>query len=114
MFLFGQTVQRLRAALVTDTYSGDQVAAGWASPAVLAIPGAFVAQSSTARFTAANRTQMLEDKSLFCAPGTDVLPGDRIRVDGLVYEVDGVPAADVNPFTGWQPVREVPLTRVVG
>ena len=113
-FPFEQAVERLRARPVTDPYSDDVVAADWADPDVLPLPGAFIAQSSTARALTAGRTQILESKSLFCAPTADVRVGDKIRAGGIVYEIDGFPAADVNPFTGWQPVCEVPLTRAAG
>lgn len=117
-FLFGSTVYRLRAGLVEDPYSGEMVPGDWDDPEVLPIPGAFVAATSTSRLGDATREQALESKSLYCGGEFDVQKGDRIRAgeDGApVYDIDGIPpAADTNPFTGWTPEREIPLTRSVG
>lgn len=113
-FPHGVTVERLRAKTRTDRYSQKPVATDWSDPDVLTIANAFVAQSSTSRSQDVTRTQMLELKSLYCAADADVQPADRIRAGGIVYEIEGVPAADVNPFTGWQPIREIPLRRDLG
>lgn len=116
-FPHGRTVYRLRAKDITDPYSQKTVAGDWSDPDVYPIRGAFIAQTSTSLLGNATRTQALESKSLYCDPDADVRKGDRIR-DGEegapVYTVDGIPAADTNPFTGWTPTREVPLTRGVG
>ncbi|WP_417510574.1 hypothetical protein [Microbacterium sp.] len=134
-FPFGTTVYRLRAGTVTDPYSGEQIPGDWSIPDVLPIPGAFVAQTSTSMLSSATREQALESKSLFCEGAFDVQKGDRVFTgtftpplpDGAItvpegtvmtgdtYSIDGIPpAADTNPFTGWTPPREIPLTRAVG
>lgn len=134
-FPFGSTVYRLRAGLIDNEYSGGQVPGDWDAPTVLAIPAAFVAQTSTSMLTDATREQALESKSLYCEGAADVQKGDRIfngsfepalpdgaesvpvgtRMLGETYTIDGIPpAADTNPFTGWTPPREIPLTRAVG
>lgn len=116
-FEHGETVYRLRPKQVFDPRSNTYILGDWADPEVVEIPGAFIAQSSTSGTADATRTQALESKSLYCAPDSDVRKGDRIRQgpEGApVFPVDGIPASDVNPFTGWQPVREVPLARAVG
>lgn len=113
-FRHGRTVYRQRAKLITDPYSKKQVHGDWSDPDEIAIPRAFVAQSSTSMLGNASRSQALEAKSLYCAPDADIRKGDRIRDGDEIYTVDGIPAADTNPFTGRTPVREVPLTRSVG
>lgn len=118
-FPFGKTVFRLRAAPIPDPYNPDVLIPGdWGNPDVLPIEGAFIAQTSTSLMANATREQAAESKSLFCEGTVDVAKGDRIR-DGAegapVYTIDGIPpAADTNPFTGWTPPREIPLTRYVG
>jgi len=115
-FESGVTVYRLRPKQIWDPMSQTYVLGDWDDPDVLPIDGAFIAQSSTSTLGDATRTGALEAKSLYCAPDADVQLGDRIRegTTGPQYPVDGIPAADTNPFTGWQPDREVPLRRAVG
>lgn len=134
-FPFGTTIYRLRAATITDPYSGQPIRGDWSILDVLPIPAAFVAQTSTSMLTSATREQALEAKSLFCEGAFDVQKGDRIFtgtftpplpdgastvpsgtvMTGDTYSIDGIPpAADTNPFTGWTPPREIPLTRAVG
>lgn len=135
-FPFGKTVYRMRAGLIPNPYNPEELIPGdWNRPTVLPIPGAFVAQTSTSMLASATRAQALEAKSLFCEGTFDVQKDDRIFTgtftpplpdgateipDGTVltgeaYSIDGIPpAADTNPFTGWTPPREIPLTRGVG
>jgi len=116
---FGRTVFRLRARMIPDPYNPEaQLPGDWDAPDVLPIPRAFIAQTSTSMLSNASREQALEAKSLFCEGEFDIAKGDRIRDGGEgapVYTIDGIPpAADSNPFTGWTPPREIPLTRSVG
>ncbi len=113
-FPHGRTVHRQRAKKIRDEYADKEIEADWSDPDEIEIPRAFVAQSSTSLTSTANRVQALEAKSLFCPPDFDVRAGDRIRDGETVYTIDGIPAADTNPFTGWTPTREIPLTRSVG
>lgn len=117
-FPFGSTVYRLRGKPVTDQYSGRHIDEDWTDPDVLPIPGAFVAQTSTSLLATATREQAAESKSLYCSGDLDIRKGDRIRAGepgAPIYSIDGIPpAADTNPFTGWTPPREIPLTRKVG
>jgi hypothetical protein len=112
----GRTVYRLRAGDKTDPYSGKTAAIDWEHPAdPLPIPGAFVAHTSTTMLATATREQALEAKSLFCDGSFDVRKGDRILDGADTYSIDGIPpAADSNPWTGWTPQREIPLTRYMG
>lgn len=123
-FPFGQTVWRDRRASVADPYKAGKQTRGEYDPSLtIEIPGAYVASSSSTRLADATRSEMLTLKSLFCANTTvDVLAKDRIRVggtkadmaSGTPYIVDARPEADVNPFTGWQPVVEIPLNLTEG
>jgi hypothetical protein len=113
---FGQTVVRERRKRIPDPYNPDRLVDGpWDDPDTLELPGSFVASSSSSATNTATRTQVITTKSLYCTdPTADVRVGDRIRDGERVYPVDAVPAADTNPFTGWQPVKEIPLKEVLG
>lgn len=134
-FPFGATVYRLRAGLIDNEYSDEEVPGNWDAPGLCEIPAAFVAHTSTSMLTDTTREQALEAKSLFCEGSADVQKGDRIftgtfepelpegaetippgtRMVGETYTIDGIPpAADTSPFTGWTPPREIPLARAVG
>lgn len=117
-FPYSTKTYRLRAPEVPSSYNPEVMVPGdWAAATAVEIPGAFIAQSSTSQAVTESREQALEGKSLFCESYVDVRKGDRIRVgdDGPIYTIDGIPpAADTNPFTGWTPPREIPLTRYVG
>ena len=123
-FPFGELVVRERRMPVVDPYDPDTMVPGsWGDPlAYLVLEQAFVASSSSTAPTSATRAQILTEKSLYLTdPAADVQPGDRIRRGGVLDVDSGVwsggdvlyvnvrPAADTNPFTGWQPVVEIPL-----
>lgn len=113
-FPFGVSVFRQRPADVWDPISQTWIKGDWSTPEEKEIEGAFVAQSSTAMLADATRTQALEAKSLYCPPDADIREGDRVRHGTEVFTIDGIPSSDTNPFTGWGPVREVPLERYPG
>jgi hypothetical protein len=115
MFDFGETVVRRRPIRTPDPYDPDATVPGdWDDAEELELPGAFIASSSSAAVQSATRTQVLTEKSLYCDPALDVRALDRVIAGGHTYTVDALPQADVNPFTGWQPVQEIPLTEVLG
>jgi len=127
-FPFGERVLRERRQPIVDPYDpGATVPGSWGDPlAYFEINSAFVASSSSVAPVDATRAQILIAKSLYCTdPLVDVQPGDRIRrggtrgLDGIwrggeVLYVNVRPSADTNPFTGWQPVVEIPLDMTEG
>lgn len=114
-FSAGSQVVRIRRKEIEDPYSGQTTLGDWASASEQTLDGAYVAASSTQSRAEAGRTQLLEEKSLYLDdPNADVQAQDRIRAGGVIYLIDGMPSADTNPWTGWQPIREIPLRRDVG
>lgn len=128
-FPFGEQVVRERRQQVLDPYDpGALVPGSWEDPLdYLEVEQAFVASSSSTAPVDATRSQILTEKSLYCTePSVDVRPGDRIRRGGVRDEDTGTwsggevlyvnvrPAADTNPFSGWQPVIEIPLDMTEG
>lgn len=51
-------------------------------------------------------------RTLLCPSGSDIIPTDRIRLGGLIYQVDGLPKDWVDPYSGWAPGMQVKLRRV--
>lgn len=45
-------------------------------------------------------------------PAVELDSDDTLVINGVVYEVDGLPAEWRSPFTGWAPGVEVPVKRV--
>lgn len=116
----GETVYRLRPKLIWDDASASWVRGDWEDPDEAPIPGAFLDAPSTSTLSDPVRTQAADDMALYVDdPAADIRKGDRIRIGpdepgAVVYTVDGIPHAPRNPFTGWQPVRKIRLTRGVG
>lgn len=110
----GQTVYRDRRAAVVDPYNPARTQPGAWPGTTITIANAFVGPSSSVAVADPTRNQLQVQKSLYCAPDADVKVGDRIRAGAETFEVRELPDAPTNPFTGWQPVLEVPLERVVG
>jgi hypothetical protein len=115
-FSHGQTVFRDRRRVTPNPYNpASNTPGSWEGELdTITIENAWVAASSSTGTASATRVQVITQKSLFCQPGEDVAPGDRIRADGVAYDVPAKGSADVNPFTGWQPVAEFPLEEVDG
>ena len=114
-FEHGETVHLQRPKQVWSPKANAYIAGGWSDPDEEPIAGAFVASTSTSMLGGATRTQALEAKSLYCPPDADIRKGDRIRQGADIYTIDGIPStADTSPFTGWEPLREVPRERAEG
>lgn len=115
-FPFGDTPVRQRAQRVTDPYNPGRTKPDWSLPPVEAdLPGCYINSTSTNIIPAAARTQQDIYKSLFSPDANvDIEVGDRILFAGRLYQVKDLPTSDRNPFTGWQPVIEIPLTGVQG
>lgn len=115
-FPHGQTVQRRRRALTADPYNAThQVRGGaWGDPVALA--GVFVAESSASFTSSATREQRTVLVSLFGPPDMDVIPGDQITAPGFdtPFYVHEIALAGKNPWSGWQPVKEIPLELTEG
>lgn len=110
-FPAGQTVLRDRRPQIPDRYNTDRTTEGaWDDAETIELHNAFVATTSSSAVPDAVRSQSVTLKSLYLGdPTADVAKGDRIRAGGVEYFIDTIPAADTNPFTGWQPVLEIVL-----
>lgn len=124
-YAYGETVHRDRRNLVDDPYNpARQTTPDWptadADPANLLdtidLDGVYVAASSESALADPVRAQVLIGMSLYSTDrDIDVKIGDRIRDEsGLAYSVQVRPRGDINPFTGWAPGVEIPLSGVSG
>jgi hypothetical protein len=113
-FAYGETVTRIRAGSKTDPYSGEPVDLDWSAANELNIAGAGFDPGGSQSTLDARRDMVTTSPTLYLPAGSDVLEGDRMRVRGVVYAVDGRPADWRSPFTGWRPGLVVTLKSVEG
>ena len=52
--------------------------------------------------------------SIYCGPGQDILPEDRIRVGPALWDVLGEVGTWTSPFTGWEAGAEFRIKRALG
>lgn len=60
------------------------------------------------------RTGVVVRQTLFAPLGTDLRYTDELEVDGVVWQVDGVPGPWRSPFSGWLAGLEVMMRRSQG
>lgn len=97
----GDTVTILRPGPATqDAYGNDVPGA----PTEIPVPGCAVAPrdgtGAGANEIVDARDTVITGLTMWAPYGTDIRATDRIRVAGLVYEVDGQPGSFRSPFTG--------------
>lgn len=116
MFVYGETLTRLRATAAVDPYSGEATALSWDDPDALPILGCAFDPGTSSEPAAVGRDAVTSQPSAYVDYDSDVLPGDRIRreLTGRTYEVDGEPGAYRNPFTGWEAGMVIKLKAVSG
>jgi hypothetical protein len=76
--------------------------------------GAAAAPRSSTDMRNGGRDGAITGLTVYLPPFTDVRADDAIEVDGVTYEIDGVPGVWTNPHTGHRAGVEVPLRRADG
>lgn len=113
---FASELVRERRRQIPDPYNPSRTTtAEWDdAPVQLPLTG-FVSSTSSSPTRDAARSNIDSVMFLYLDdPDADVRAGDRIVYgDGVGY-VRSKPAADINPFTGWQPVKEITLYETEG
>ena len=87
--LADRTIVRRRAPEIANRYGDDE--RNWAAAATVTIDGCALQPASTGEVTDPTRTAVTTRWNLFAPPGADLLPSDRVDVDGVTYEIDGDP-----------------------
>lgn len=113
-FDFVSQMVRQRAALVADPYDPDSVVKDWSTPVEITVEGYFSSGSSAIQPEAVREHLSSVTQLVFDDPDVDVAVGDRIKFGPHLFTVTGIPARDVNPFTGWQPTLVVDLEAGAG
>ena len=83
------TIERLRGARVSSGYGDDQVA-DWANPETVVIRGCSVQPASGPEYVV-DRESIVSRWELYAPYGTDLRGGDRVRWQGVTYDIDGAP-----------------------
>lgn len=112
-----QTFTRLRAGSVENAYNPDSPGSDWAHPETLEFYAAIASSSSNTNTDRLDRQLTSTATLTIPDPHIDIRVGDRIRpnpADGREWRVSGIPATDMNPFTGWNPTMECQLEEVKG
>lgn len=97
----GDTVTIIRPGPPTrDSYGNDVPGA----PTETVVPGCGIAPrdstgSASNELTDARDT-VISGLTLYAPYGTDIRATDKVRVDGQLYEVEGLPGGFRSPFTG--------------
>lgn len=99
-FRFGRSVFVQRAARVTDPYSGEDEYLDWNDITETEIPKTAIEPRTTDEPLAAGRAPVYVGVRVHGPVDMDITPQDRVRIDGVVYEVDGEVARWHSPFTG--------------
>lgn len=105
----------IRPAGKPDPYTEGATIPDWANTTETTITG-FLAHQSSVETPDENRDELAETATLTVdQPEADIRVGDRVREeDGRLWQVEGIPVSETNPFTGWRPVTVVNLRRWEG
>ena len=106
MFPHGKTV-----TLVTTTTTDDGLGNTTQTDVQVEIPGCAVAPRFAVENSDPRSTPVMVGLTVYMPAGTELDSDDTLRIDGKLWQVDGLPAVWESPFTGWAPGIEVPVKR---
>jgi hypothetical protein len=113
-FAHGEMIERLRAPLVSDPYSGQPTTRDWANATSATLEGFALDPGGSQETRTVSREQITTTPTLYGPYGADLVAADRVVVRGVTWEISGNAADWRSPFTGWTPGSVWPLTRVEG
>lgn len=100
---YGERVTRLRPARTIDPYSQELTGFDWDAADELDIEGVAIEPRPSSEPVQDARNAVTSGFTLYAPPDADVLPGDRVLVRDVTYDVEGEPAHWRNPFNGSTP-----------
>ena len=106
MFPHGKTVTLVSTVTARDDY-GDSTS----TVSETVVPDCAVAPRFATESTDPRVAPVMVGLTVYMPAGTAIDADDVLRIDGKLWQVDGLPAAWENPFTGWAPGLEVPVKR---
>lgn len=109
-FPHGETVTIVRPGPPTEDEYGNSVPG---SPTEIDVPGAAVAPRTSTE-DVQGRDQVIEGLNVWLPAGTQLRATDRMRVRGILYDIDGEAGTWSSPFTGFAGPVQASLTRVAG
>lgn len=106
MFAHGKTIT-LVSTTTTDNGLGDTTTVKTEIPwGPCAVAPRYAIESTDRRVT-----PLVVGKTVY-GPTVAIDSDDTLVIDGVEYEIDGLPGEWTNPFTGWDAGMEVPIKRV--
>ncbi|WP_328336729.1 hypothetical protein [Streptomyces violaceus] len=96
----GDTVTIVRPGPSTEDEYGNDIPG---PPEEITVPGCAIAPRGAAAVSAEltdARDTVITGLTLYAPYGTEIRATDRIRIDGQLYEVEGLPGSFRSPFTG--------------
>lgn len=78
------------------------------------LDGCIVAPRTSVDVVERGRQGVVVGLTLYAPFGTDLVHTDRVKVDGVLYDLDGEPGPWKSPFNGWEAGVEVALKRAAG
>lgn len=108
-YLHGSAVFRLRPTLTPDS-DGDPVAS-WKTPERRKLYRADFQTDGATEGETASAARLRDEGRLFVPGRVDLLAGDRVEIDGAVYDVVGDPVAKVGEALGINTTATLKRTR---
>lgn len=105
-FPYGETVTILSTATTTDDYGNQSTVVtevAWGPCAV--------APRSSSESVDSHAPAVIVGLSIYGPAGVTINADDKVRIDGVLYDVDGQAGDWTSPFTGWHPGIEVAVKR---
>jgi len=106
MFPHGKAVTVVSTTTARDKYGDSTAATTETTLADCAIAPRFATEGNDPR-----SAPVMVGLTVYMPADTAIDSDDLLRIDGKLWQVDGLPAEWRSPFTGWAPGVEVPVKR---